>query len=377
MNKLFVGAIAAGLLSSATVFGEGVACADTMLIVPGTAPSPYKPLRSLYHFNPATQPEIGQKYYNPAATKQVIPYPGSFWPVTGTNSPTVGKSVATGTNNLDAAIHRTEGPMAAAGLSQGTLALDREQERLAHDPTAPPRGDLKFIKAGDPNNLLTKLFRPGTHVPVIDYTVPGAVQSQYDTVNVVGQYDIFSDPPDHMGNLLADVNAITAGGYYGHSATAFSDPATVAPWDIHTTTNSLGATSTTYFIRSGQLPMVRALVDMAHLDPQAASRLDTTLRPMVDRAYTRNGPSPASGVNPLRALTNGGPNPGAIAPSISIPIESTTGGISAASSAVNVATLAARAGTAAANAAKPAAAKPGKGLLPKVGRLLLKQALKH
>ena len=372
MNKLFVGAIAAGLLSWTTVFGDSVAYADTMLIVPGTAPSPYKPLRSLYHFNPATQPEIGANYYNPDATKRVIPYPGSFWPVTGTNSPTVGNSVATGTNNLDAAIHSTDGPMAAAGLSQGTLALDREQARLANDPTAPPPGDLRFIKAGDPNNLLTKLFRPGTHVPVIDYTVPGRVESQYDTVNIVGQYDIFSDPPDHMGNLLADVNAITAGGYYGHSATAFSDPARVAPGDIHTTTNRLGATTTTYFIRSGQLPMVRALVDMAHLDPQAAGRLDTVLRPMVDRAYTRNGPSPASGVN----LFNGGPHVGAIAPAISIPIESTIGGISAASAAVNVASIAVRAGTAAANAAKPAAAKPAKGLLPKVGRVLLKQALK-
>src|SRR5271170_7036443 len=104
MNKLLVGALAAGMLTSTAVFGDGVAAADTALIVPGTEPSPYGPLRSLYHFNPAMQPEIGANYYSPDATRRVISYPGSFWPVTGVNSPTVGSSVATGTNNLDAAI---------------------------------------------------------------------------------------------------------------------------------------------------------------------------------------------------------------------------------------------------------------------------------
>ncbi|KCJ24703.1 hypothetical protein W017_01947 [Mycobacterium tuberculosis TB_RSA107] len=54
-----------------------------------------------------------------------------------------------------------------AGLSQGTLVLDREQARLANDPTAPPPGQLTFIKAGDPNNLLWRAFRPGTHVPIV------------------------------------------------------------------------------------------------------------------------------------------------------------------------------------------------------------------
>ncbi|HZE16041.1 MAG TPA: PE-PPE domain-containing protein, partial [Mycobacterium sp.] len=156
MNKLLAGAIAAGFVSSAVFLGDGVAAADTALIVPGTAPSPYGPLRSLYHFNPAMQPDIGENYINPNATRQIIPYPGSFWPVTGVNSPTVVQSVTTGTNNLDAAIRSTNGPIYAAGLSQGTLALDAEQARLANDPHAPPPGQLTFVKAGDPNNLLTR-----------------------------------------------------------------------------------------------------------------------------------------------------------------------------------------------------------------------------
>jgi 3'-(hydroxy)phthioceranyl-2'-palmitoyl(stearoyl)-2-O-sulfo-trehalose (hydroxy)phthioceranyltransferase len=382
VNKLLAGAVAAGMLTWATAFGDGVATADTALIVPGTAPSPYKPLRSLYHFNPATQPDIGENYIPPDATPRVIPYPGSFWPVTGPNSPTVGQSVNTGTNNLDAAIRSTNGPIYAAGLSQGTLALDAEQARLANDPTAPPPGQLTFVKAGDPNNLLTHVFRPGTHVPIIDYTVPHPVDSQYNTVNIVGQYDIFSDPPDRMGNLLADLNGITAGGYYGHSATAFSDPARVAPGDITTTINDKGATTTTYLIRSDELPLVRALVDMAGLPPEAAGPLNAVLKPMVDRAY---GPAPAPLPTP-RDITQGAHQVGHIGPAISIPIESTnagiTAGLTAASTAVNAANVVntvthvvsganvANAAThAAANAATPG--KGGKGALPlpKIGVL--------
>ena len=333
MNKLLAGAVAAGMLTCATAFGDGLAgvaaADDTALIVPGTAPSPYGPLRSLYHFKPETQPEIGQNYIPPDATRRIVPYPGSFWPVTGLNSPTLGQSVTTGTNNLDSAIRNTKGPIYAAGLSQGTLALDQEQLRLANDPAAPPPDQLTFVKAGDPNNLLSHVFRPGTRVPLINYTVTPPLDSQYDTVNVVGQYDIFSHPPDRMGNLLADLNGVTAGGFYGHSATAFSDPSHVAPQDITRTVNDRGGTTTTYLIRSGdELPMVKALVDMAGLPPDAAGPLNAVLKPMVDRAY---GPDPGALPNPKDIS-----QVGHIGPAISIPIESTNAGITAGITAANL-----------------------------------------
>ncbi len=363
MNKLLGGAVAAGMLTWATAFGDGLATADTALIVPGTGASPYAALRSLYHFNPAMQPDIGENYIPPGATRRVIPYPGSFWPVTGVNSPTVGQSVNTGTNNLDAAIRSTNGPIYAAGLSQGTLALDAEQARLANDPHAPPPGQITFVKAGDPNNLLTHVFRPGTHVPVIDYTVPHPMDSQYNTVNVVGQYDIFSNPPGRMGNLLADLNAVTGAGYYGHSATAFSDPARVAPGDITTTINDKGATTTTYLIRSDELPLVRALVDMAGLPPEAAGPLNAVLKPMVDRAYgPPRVPLPNAG-----DLGRGVRQVQGIAPAITIPIESTNAGITATTTAFNVANVA-NAGGHVASAAN--AGKGVKGIVTKVSNLL-------
>ena len=351
MNRSLTRTVAVAMLTGTAMFGGGVASAETALIVPGTAPSPYGPLRSLYHFKPAMQPQIDANYYSPDAVRRVIQYPGSFWPVTGWDSPTVNSSVNTGTNNLDAAIRSTDGPISVAGLSQGTLALDREQARLAHDPTAPPPDQLTFIKAGDPNNLLVKAFGPGAHVPIIDYTVPGPVESQYRTINIVGQYDPFSDPPNHPGNLLADVNAVLAAGYYGHSATAFSDPARVPPWDITRTSNSLGGTTTTYFIRNGELPLVRALVDIAGMPPEDIGRVDATLRPLIDRAYD---PGPAH--NPL-GLVNGVTH---IPSAVSVPVRAATASTAGAAAARNVA-----------RAVLPGPKILKRGLLPAVRRLLL------
>jgi len=304
VNKLLAGAVAVGMLSTAGVCGTGVAAGETALIVPGTAPSPYKPLKAIYRFNPATQSQIGDKYYDSAgAARQVIPYPGSLWPLTGMDSPTLGESVDIGTNNLDSAIRGTDGPIAVTGLSQGVLALNAEQARLATDPNAPPPDQLVFIKAGDPDRVLARAFKPGTHIPLFNYTVPAPVESQYDTKEIVAEYDIFSDPPDRPGNLLADLNAVMAGGYYGHSATAFSDPALVAPQDVTVTTNSKGATTTTYLIRADELPITRMLQQQAGLSPEMAQRVDQVLRPMVDNAYTRNddpaAPAPQRPAAPL------------------------------------------------------------------------------
>lgn len=370
MNGLLAGSAAAGMLAVSMTFGDGVASADTALIVPGTAPSPYGPLRALYHFNPATAPQIDANYYSPDATRRVISYPASFWPVTGLNSPTVDSSVNTGTNNLDAAIRGTGGPISVAGLSQGTLTLDREQARLARDPGAPPPDQLTFIKAGDPNNLLAKAFGPGAHVPIIDYTVPQPVESQYRTVNIVGQYDPFSDPPNHPGNLLADLNAICAGGYYGHSATAFSDPSRVAPWDIRRETNSLGGTTTTYFIRNPQLPLARALVDGAGMPPEAVGPIDAALRPLIDRAYD---PGPAH--NPVQII-NGIAHIPTIFTAVNAPLRATSWGLKAASGALGVANAARGVGAVTSGPRVGPRVGPklikGKGLLPTAARLLLR-----
>lgn len=357
MNKLLVGAVVAALVSSAVVLGDGVAAADDVLVVPGTAP-PQGPAKKFYHFQPQWVPHIAGQYYNnpgvtnnpgsPGVTPKIITYPEAN-PTSSTGSVSVGKSVATGANNLDGAIRANNGPMTVVGLSQGAEVITEEQLRLQHDPTAPPPDQITFIKVSDPAIVLRRLFKPGTHLPYFNYTVPPPVESQYNTVNVVAQYDFVGDPPDHWTNLLAVVNS---GMGLQHSMVAFSDPASVPPQNITTMTNSKGATVTTYRVPEQELPLTSTLRQLG-VPNSVADRLDPVMRPIVDSAYNRNNPNPAPwagmNMNDLEGAANAiryGPE--SIAPAVSIPIASANAGVSAATATLTVASTVVRlAGTAA------------------------------
>ena len=360
MNKLLVGAVVAGLVSSAVVLGDGVAAADDVLVVPGTAP-PDGPAKKFYHFQPQWVPHIAGQYYdNPGVTNnpggpgvapKIITYPEAN-PTSSTGSVSVGKSVATGANNLDAAIRANNGPMTVVGLSQGAEVITEEQLRLQHDPTAPPPDQITFIKVSDPAIVLRRLFKPGTHLPYFNYTVPPPVESQYNTVNVVAQYDFVGDPPDHWTNLLAVVNS---GMGLQHSMVAFSDPASVPPQNITTMTNGKGATVTTYRVPEQELPLTSTLRQLG-VPNSVADRLDPVMRPIVDSAYNRNNPNPApwAGMN-MNDLENAANairyGPESIAPAVSIPIASANAGVSAATASLSVASTAVRLAATAANGA--------------------------
>jgi 3'-(hydroxy)phthioceranyl-2'-palmitoyl(stearoyl)-2-O-sulfo-trehalose (hydroxy)phthioceranyltransferase len=350
MNKLLVGAFVVGFVSSAVVLGDGVAAADDVVVVPGTAP-PAGPAQKFYHFKPQWVPKIAGNYYDnpgitnnpgsPGVTPKIVTYP-AVNPTSVNGSMPVGKSVAIGADNLDAAIRSAPGPMTIVGLSQGSEVITEEQLRLQHDPTAPPPDQITFIKVSDPAIVLRRLFKPGTHLPIFDYSVPPPVESQYNTVNVVAQYDFVGDPPDHWWNLLAVINS---GMGLQHSMVAFSDPASVPPENITTRTNSRGATVTTYRVPEQELPITTQLRQMG-VPNSVADSLDPVMRPMIDRAYVRNNPSPLpTGVNPsdltniVNAVTHSSTQTSAaqIGPAISIPIESTNAGITAATTGLSLA----------------------------------------
>ena len=86
----------------------------------------------------------------------------------------------------------------------------------------------------------------GFRIPVLGWTVTRPPsESGYDTVAVVGEYRWAADFPDRPWNLLADLNALV-GFSYNHSEAALTDPADIPAENIVTTTNSTGATTTTY-----------------------------------------------------------------------------------------------------------------------------------
>jgi hypothetical protein len=292
VKKLFGGTIAVGVLASAGALGSGVAAADTSLVV-GGAKAPGIPW--LWYTE-----MTGQRYF-PDAKRVVVDYPGGMlygrlpavlWPGKGLDTTTVGESVVAGTKNLDKAIRSTSGPTHAIGLSEGTLVLDAEQARLANDPTAPPPDQLTFTTFGDPTRTrgfsqsVLSNFPPGTYIPVVNYTVPKPVESQYDTNVVVAAYDGFGDFPDKPWNLISLANAVI-GSTTVHTPAAFTSPDDVPPQNITTSTNSRGATITTYLVPAKHLPLTLPLRYIGVSD-EAADRIDDALRPIVDAGYSRN-----------------------------------------------------------------------------------------
>jgi diacyltrehalose acyltransferase len=324
MKKLLAGAIAAGLVCSAGGLGNGVAAAEgdnnggageTSYKVGGAKVPNIPWLEYTYR--------TGTGYY-PNDKQVIVDYPGgqaqghlleSLFPGMGLDGPSVGESVAIGSDNLDAAVRSDSGPARAVGLSEGTLVLDATQQRLANDPSAPPPDQLSFAMFADPagshgfgKSALAALFPPGTFIPLIDYTMPEPVESQYHTTRVVGAYDGLADFPDRPDNLVSLANALFGAGIV-HTPVAFTTPANVPPQNIKTTTNSRGGTTTTYLVPSQHLPLTLPLRYLG-LPPETVDQIDAVLQPMADAGYSRNDdPSsaptnvdPVSGMDPLVAM---------------------------------------------------------------------------
>ncbi len=209
---------------------------------------------------------------------------------------------------MDAAIRTTPpGPKIVMGASGTTVVVDEEMRRLANDPTAPPADELSFVVMGDANRGIFKAFQ-GVKLPIFDYT-PVVPETKYDVMVIKGEYDAIGDWPDRSWNLLADLNALAASGLlqqiipeeivkqfslesWGgsvHKDAMFVDPSTVPARNITTTTNALGGTTTTYLMRTADLPLLRPLKGMGWPQP-VIDGLTAVLRPIVDSAYYRNDP---------------------------------------------------------------------------------------
>jgi hypothetical protein len=225
-----------------------------------------------------------------------VPYPQTIGPFPGIGTPTMGQSVATGRTNLYAAIQATDGPLLVMGNSQGSLPTDAVRATLESDPDAPDPSQLTFLVNGDPeqrNGIFSRLFAPGTYIPILDYTVLGPFESSYDLVVFVNEYDGIADFPDRPWNLLADLNALF-GVAYRHAATGSLNPYEVPADNVTVTVNSKGATTTTYLGPATNLPLTLPLRILGvHAD--VVDAIDGVLRPIIDAGYSRNDALPIHG----------------------------------------------------------------------------------
>ncbi len=290
LSSRTAGLAAAAALAMAFATPAGAAT-TTAIVVPGSRP--LTTLGSTSEPFPLSEfPLIDSKFYDYANSNvSVLDYPRSVWPLTGLNDPTADESFAIGVANLDAAIKGASGPIVVAALSEGSLVVDREQAKLVNDPTAPPASSLTFIVSGGLgrstpfSNGVTTYFPIGT-VPIFDYTNSRTVESQYDTTVIVGEYDGWADFPDRPWNVLSDLNAL-AGTSVVHPFSSMADPNSVPAKNIVTTTNSLGATTTTYLVPTTVLPLLGSLTSLGV--PQSIVKwLNGALKPLVDAGYSRN-----------------------------------------------------------------------------------------
>lgn len=242
---------------------------------------------------------LGGAYAKDAFT--IVDYPAAFWPITGLADDTFGASVTIGSRNLYTAAKSVQGPLVIAGVSQGAVAVQRLQAMMNSDSSIP--SDTTFILIGDPTlGLLRGLH--GVHIPVLDYTPDPLSETRFITKVIVNEYDGWADPIADPANILADLNAVMAL-FYVHPYAHNSDLDAVSPNDITTTVNKAGGITTTYFVRTKQLPLTMPLRQLL-VPATIVDRIDEFLRPVIDAGYDRRIPYvslSAKGGPPVAAST--------------------------------------------------------------------------
>ena len=260
---------------------------DNVFILPGASPDAWAP-RILGRIDPwATDNprvrKIDADYYSCSSpcNLSVIRYPRTAGPLFGPNAPYADESIATGVDLTKTAIN-ADGQMVVAGLSLGSITADAVQRSLDADPNRPPSDRVTFIVSGDPSRVtplstgIGSFLPEGFRIPVLGWTVtrPEA-NSNYDTVVVVGEYDLTADFPDRPWNILALINSLF-GFQSSHGPSALSSPTEVPQENIRETENDKGATTTTYLVPRPVLPMLEPLDGV--LPPSSARRTTCSSR---------------------------------------------------------------------------------------------------
>lgn len=260
-----------------------------LFTVPGAAPGWLTGSETLQQYA-ALNATIGKNWF-PGITPTVVNYPATAGVISGLFKPTANQSFAIGQQALNTAILDavTNGqPVVVAGLSEGTIVIDREEAYLATAANAPPPSMLTFVEFANPERGVAETLLPiGTHIAGVGYTAGAAPVSQYNTDLVYTQYDGWADFPDRPWHLLADANAL-AGAQYLHTPTAFASPSDAV--EVSSVTNVLGGTTTTYMIPTSTLPL---LMPLEHVGVPASiiNGLNDFLRPIVNEGYSQYDPN--------------------------------------------------------------------------------------
>ena len=137
-----------------------------------------------------------------------------LWKLSGLFDRTFDQSVRGGVTSLEDAMaaHPNEA-LVIYGYSQGAVIANIEKQKLAEQyPKGTEAPDIDFVLSGDgnlPNGGVAARF-PGLYVPILDLTFngPAPTDTQFDTVEIIRQYDGSSDFPLYPLNLVSTANAV-------------------------------------------------------------------------------------------------------------------------------------------------------------------------
>jgi hypothetical protein len=236
-----------------------------------------------------------------------------WWNLTGLFDLTLNQSVQAGVGDLggaiaDAMAEHPEEPLVVFGYSQSALIANRVKRNLAEqypDGTVAP--DIDFVLSGDPNLPNGGLFArfPGLYIPILDWSLngPAPTDTQFDTVEIVRQYDFMADFPLYPLNLVADLNAVLGFSYvhtYPFDVSLAPDPTTPPP--IHSKTGDTDY----YFFPTEDLPLFGPLRTLGVPEP-VIDLVEPFFKVLVELGYDRSippgEPTPARLIPPLNPAT--------------------------------------------------------------------------
>ena len=322
------GAVGLMMLTSTmvSIFTVTAVAATTALIMGGTG----NPLSTEKDTVPFIQDYMGMavnNYIGPSSTATPStgipkgPYnavavitPEEWAPQTG--DLTLDQSIAEGVTNLDNCIKATDcvyntdvGSSAPAasdslvvfGYSQSATIGTFEKRRLAaeYPDGEGPDVSFEFIGNGNrPNGGFLARGPQGFTIPSpfifggATFSGPTPINTQYQTVDIAEQYDVWADVPLNPLNLLAVANWYSSYVHYNYKDASIDDPEIINQGQYGDTTY--------YMIPQKILPLLSSVTQVPVIGNALADALDAPLRVLVEAAYDRTiSPGQPTPWNPL------------------------------------------------------------------------------
>lgn len=222
--------------------------------------------------------------------------PAQFWPFGGPVDMLFDLSVLSGTRVIDAAIDAATNSTVVFGYSQSAVIATAAKRRLAeraadaaYAESMPPVSFVMLANLNRPNGGLNARF-PGAFIEELGWTFSAATptDTNFITVDVARQYDLFADFPRYPLNLIADANAVVALFYGAHDYSRVTLNPADPRYDPNTVVEQFGDT-TYYFIPTPVLPLLRPLRDLG-FDPVPLDAVEPAMRVLVEFGYDRSTP---------------------------------------------------------------------------------------